>query len=514
MRARPALLAARLFAAAVLLAAAGGAAAQAGRVVLAVGEVAVQRGAERLRISAGVDVTSGDTVFTGAQSHAQIRFADNALVALKPDTEFRIEQFVFSGRNDGSERAVFRLVRGGFRTLTGQIGQVDRETYRVLTTQATIGIRGTHYLLQVCAQDECRDSPTDPFAPAGLYGGVLEGRIAVTTPSGEVEYGEREYLYVPDGAAPLRLIAPPGFLADRLQGRPVYAERRAPTERKAPADLTFPKVPEFPLAYAKPDAPFVYQATEDLDNGPVLETGPITPANRGYAIGSDRYTLELGTTTSGDSRLGVDGDGQLRSVRTPSLTANVGTANIVDTGRDATATGLNWGRWAGAGSTIAQTVPGGEVIRNDGGNLHYVYGTLATSLPTSGTVTFAPLGGTRPTDSGTGATGTLISAGSVSVDFTAARLALSGLAIGFGSATYTMSGATSLVGPLFSTAGVGAGAGCTGQGCQPLVQGNFAGFLAGPGATGVGLDYYFNTRSGGVIEGAAAYRRCPGTPGC
>jgi hypothetical protein len=159
-------------------------------------------------------------------------------------------------------------------------------------------------------------------------------------------------------------------------------------------------------------------------------------------------------------------------------------------------------------------VPGGEVIRNDGGNLHYVYGTLATSLPTSGTVTFAPLGGTRPTDSGTGATGTLISAGSVSVDFTAARLALSGLAIGFGSATYTMSGATSLVGPLFSTAGVGAGAGCTGQGCQPLVQGNFAGFLAGPGATGVGLDYYFNTRSGGVIEGAAAYRRCPGTPGC
>ena len=84
MLARPALLAARLFATAVLLAAAGAAAAQAGRVVLAVGEVAVQRGAERLRISAGVDVSSGDTVFTGAQSHAQIRFADNQLPASAP----------------------------------------------------------------------------------------------------------------------------------------------------------------------------------------------------------------------------------------------------------------------------------------------------------------------------------------------------------------------------------------------------------------------------------------------
>lgn len=508
MRARPAMLA-RLLAGALLLAAAGAAAAQAGRVVLAVGEVSAQRGADRLRISAGANVVGGDTIFTAAQSHAQIRFADDALVALKPDTELRIEQFAFSGRNDGNERAVFRLVRGGFRTVTGQIGQVDRETYRVLTTQATIGIRGTHYALQVCAPDQCRDGPNEPAAAPGLYGGVFEGRVAAITAFGSSEYGEREWFHVPDGEAPRRLLAPPLFLADRLDGRPVYAQRRAPAERKAPGDLTFPKVPEFPLAFAQPDPPFVFQATEDLDNGPVF-----TPTNRGYAIGSDRYTLEVGTTTPDNPRLSVDGEGRLRGVTTPSLNANAGSANIVDTGRDATNTGLNWGRWAGAGSTIAQTVPGGEVIRNDGGNLHYVYGTLATALPTSGTVNFAAIGGTRPTDSGTGAAGTLISGGNISVDFTAARLALTGLTVGFGPATYTMGGTTSLVGPLFSTAGVGAAAGCTGQGCQALVQGNFTGFLAGPGATGIGLDYYFNTRTGSVIEGATAYRRCPGPAGC
>jgi hypothetical protein len=79
-------------------------------------------------------------------------------------------------------------------------------------------------------------------------------------------------------------------------------------------------------------------------------------------------------------------------------------------------------------------------------------------------------------------------------------------------ATYSMSGSTRLVGPLFSTAGIGANASCAGAGSQPLVQGNFAGFLAGPGVTGVGLDYYFNTRPGSVIEGNVGYHRC--APSC
>ena len=42
---------------------------------------------------------------------------------------------------------------------------------------------------------------------------------------------------------------------------------------------------------------------------------------------------------------------------------------------------------------------------------------------------------------------------------------------------------------------------------------NFAGFLAGPGAGGLGLDYYFNTRNG-VIEGVAGYRRCAAPGNC
>ena len=137
-----------------------------------------------------------------------------------------------------------------------------------------------------------------------------------------------------------------------------------------------------------------------------------------------------------------------------------------------------------------------------------MYGATATDLPTAGQVFYTPVGATRPTDSTTGAVGSVASAGTIGIDFTAARVALAGLAINFPNATYTMSGTASLVGGLFSTSRLGAGAACTGAGCKPLQAGNFAGVLAGPGASGVGLDYFFNI-PGGVIEGVGAYRKCP-----
>src|ERR1700694_984248 len=150
----------------------------AGKVLLAVGDVAALRGTERVQLTAGAPVNVGATVVTGAQSHAQIRFADDALVALKPHSEFRVERYNFTGASDSGEVAVFRLVKGGFRTLTGQIGKLNRDQYQLLTTQATIGIRGTHYQIQICSAGQCITGGAP--AGSGIYGGVYEGRVLVS----------------------------------------------------------------------------------------------------------------------------------------------------------------------------------------------------------------------------------------------------------------------------------------------------------------------------------------------
>jgi hypothetical protein len=490
---------AALFAMPLLVLLSGAATAQvAGRVVLAVGDVVAVRGAERIRLASGAEISVGDSIVTGAQSHAQLRFSDAALVALKPDSEFRIETFEFTATAAGNERAVFRLVRGGFRTVTGSIGQINRDRYQLLTTQATIGIRGTHYALQSCAPGQCVTQGTS--ARPGLYGGVFDGILAIATALGDADYPAGEYFFVPDGEAPQRYLTPPDFLADRL---PVRAVAAAP----ASGELKFASVPEFGLPPALPVPPFTYMATEDRNL--------IAPENaRAIIVGSDRYTLELDTTRDPRLAIGVNGSGQVTSFANDSLAANVGSANIVDSGSDGTGAGLNWGRWEGKGSTIVQRLPDGTTVRNDGGNLHYIYGNLSPSLPGSGQFSYTPVGGTRPTDSGTGATGTLVSGGSINVNFGTAQLTLTGLTVGFTNATYTMGGTTGINNGLFSTSGPGASVGCTGNACQSVVAGNFAGFFAGAGGSGIGLDYFINARGGGVIEGVVGYRRCAGAGPC
>ena len=474
-----------------------------GKVLLSVGDVSVVRGGERSRLAAGALVGAGDSVVTGADSYAQIRFSDDALVALKPDTEFRIERFNFTGKQDGSEAAVFRLVRGGFRTLTGQIGKLNRDQYQLLTTQATIGIRGTHYQVQICAAGQCRNRGAE--VGSGMYGGAYEGGVVVANGFGSGEFGADEFFYVPDGQAPLRWLGPPDFLSDKL-------ERRARVARTAPTELRFAKVPETAPPPALPQAPFTFMATEDLDSR-LLAPGQT------IVVGSDRYTLELDSTSNPGLQAGIVG-GALHSFHNGSLSADLGSAALTDVGSDgsipsqiAVGSGLNWGRWSGSGSTITQAL-GGQLVHNNGGDLHYIYGNTATALPTSGQVSYAAVGGTRPTDSGTGAVGTLVSGGTVNVNFTTAQLGLSGLTAGFNDANYTMGGTASIINGRFSTGGVGGAAtSCAGGGCQPLVAGNFTGFFAGPGGSGIGMDYYFNTRTGSVIEGVVGYRKC-GPGGC
>src|SRR5664279_2365284 len=236
----------------------------AGKVLLAVGDVAALRGTERVRLTAGAPVNVGDTVVTGAESHAQLRFADDALVALKPDSEFRIERFNFTGATDGGEVAIFRLVKGGFRTLTGQIGKLNRDQYQLLTTQATIGIRGTHYQVQICAPGQCMNAGAP--ARSGMYGGVYEGRVAVSNALGADEYGAQEFFYVPDGEPPQRWLSPPDFLADQLSGRRLAA---APSQ----VPTRFAKIADVETPLAPVATSFTFSATEDLATPGLVSTG-------------------------------------------------------------------------------------------------------------------------------------------------------------------------------------------------------------------------------------------------
>ena len=122
--------------------------AAAGRVEFAVGTVnAVGRDGSSRVLKKGGEIDNGDTIQT-AEGRAQIRFSDGGYISLQPNTEFKVEDYSYNGKPDGSEKGVFTLVKGGLRAITGAIGHTNKQAYRVNTPVATIGIRGTEYLAQ------------------------------------------------------------------------------------------------------------------------------------------------------------------------------------------------------------------------------------------------------------------------------------------------------------------------------------------------------------------------------
>jgi hypothetical protein len=108
--------------------------------VTAVNAAGVQR-----PLTKGTEISNGDTIRTGEGGRAQVRFSDGAMVSLQPQTEFRVDNYQYASKPDGNEKGFFSLLKGGMRTITGLIGRSNRDNYKVSTTVATIGIRGTEY---------------------------------------------------------------------------------------------------------------------------------------------------------------------------------------------------------------------------------------------------------------------------------------------------------------------------------------------------------------------------------
>ena len=119
-------------------------AAVAGHVQFVSGDVQITNSAGQThQAQKGEAISEGDTVTSAPTASAQIKMQDGGFVAVRADTKLKFDQFVFRGKQDGSERSFFSLFKGGFRAVTGLIGQVNKQNYKITTPAATIGIRAT-----------------------------------------------------------------------------------------------------------------------------------------------------------------------------------------------------------------------------------------------------------------------------------------------------------------------------------------------------------------------------------
>lgn len=485
----------------------------AGRVLVAVGEVSALRNGKTIPLSLGSAIESGDALRTGPTSNAQVRLSDGGIIALRPQTEFRLDEYRFSGEQDGSEKGFFSLIKGGFRAITGLIGKTNQKNYKVDTATATIGIRGTDYGMVICEQN-CSNADGSK-AKDGLYGNVVDGKINVSNEGGVKDISRNEAFFVADRhSVPQLLIAPPSFLADRLAGQSRNQNRGSGKE----AGKESPAVGQAPLATDGTAAASLalalnapYQATETVNStggSAVLPAGKTLALVVAYAPVGGSYSLG---NVENASNLGLSG-GNLLSYNQNSGEWT-GTAGSSFTNQGSTVidgSNIYWGRWLDGSvnntSGYHGTLSGAALPTG----VHYMFGDANTSdavmAAKSGSVNYTFASGTLATDSA-GAVGTKMS-GSLGVDFTA-RTVTPNISYSVGGYNYNITGFSMPIGgsgfSTSSSSGNNTGS-CSGGACSTgipinfvVMNGNFVGAAAQGAITSVATHTSINNQSTAVV---------------
>ena len=105
----------------------------------------------------GTKLNVGDIINTQAKSTTVLEFIDTTQVALRPNTRFVVENYEYQPEQPIADKAEFKLVKGGLRTLTGLIGKRgSADAFALKSETATIGIRGTDFTARLCRGDECK----------------------------------------------------------------------------------------------------------------------------------------------------------------------------------------------------------------------------------------------------------------------------------------------------------------------------------------------------------------------
>lgn len=183
-----------------------------GRFQVVSGDVQIISGGKARPAARGDAVNERDTIVTGKDGLGHIRMIDEGIIAMRPDSRIVIDNYRWEGKEDGTERSVVSLLKGGFRAITGVIGRSNKTSYQVNTTTATIGIRGTdHEPFFIPPPEPGETASGEP----GTYNKVNLGETFIRSKAGVIDLGANEIGFAPidPGRPPLKLDRVPTFMA-------------------------------------------------------------------------------------------------------------------------------------------------------------------------------------------------------------------------------------------------------------------------------------------------------------
>jgi hypothetical protein len=194
-------------------------AAGAGQVAYISGTLTARNPSGGVRIlSQKSEVDVGDLLTTQKDSYAQINFPDGASMTMRPNTQMKVEAYHFAQSQPKQDSAIFRLIKGGLRMISGLIGhRGNKDAWQLDTSVATIGIRGSSGDTLDCTHGCEGVTSTSGKLPPGLYHTTYTGSYVISNAAGSEIIGEGQFGFVKDeSSAPQILPKDPGLNLQEL----------------------------------------------------------------------------------------------------------------------------------------------------------------------------------------------------------------------------------------------------------------------------------------------------------
>jgi hypothetical protein len=116
-------------------------------------------------------VQPGQTISTGTNSRAVIKFADGHVIMLGSNSALKVDAYQFNKAAPKEDNIVLSFLRGALRSVSGALGGRNPDKFKLVTPTATAGIRGTDFILDLGKNGK-------------LFAKVVDGSIQLTNAQG------------------------------------------------------------------------------------------------------------------------------------------------------------------------------------------------------------------------------------------------------------------------------------------------------------------------------------------
>lgn len=155
-----------------------------GKVLALSGSVQILRDGKTIEAFNGIALEEKDTIISGNNAQAQLMLNDKTTITVGKNSTFKIEEYFYDKTEQS--KVTLKMEKGIFRTLTGKIGKINRERFKLKTKSAAISIRGTYVLMNLSDTEEdigCALGAIYVFAKeSGLA--IPAGKMTIILPNG------------------------------------------------------------------------------------------------------------------------------------------------------------------------------------------------------------------------------------------------------------------------------------------------------------------------------------------